>query len=110
MEFEKDTPTPDADRRLAETKKLTLEPLHTDIGPDEEPESTVVARHLSEGALANAPNDTEQEQMPVKPSASLLGNEDQPKAVKRGKTIIIVVTVLVVVGIILTAIGLSLQL
>ena len=111
MEFEKNTPASDEDRRLAETKKLTLEPLHTDIAPEDEPDAAIISRHLNAGALANAPNDTEQAQAPVKPSSGLLEPAEQPKTtIKRGKTVIVVVTILVATGIVLTAIGLSLQL
>jgi hypothetical protein len=111
MEFEKDTPTSDEDRRLAEAKKLTLAPLHTDVAPEGEPDAAVVARHLTEGALANAPNDTEQDQTHVKPSSGLLDDpKTQSSTVKRGKIIVIIVTLLVIIGIIVTAIGISLQL
>lgn len=109
MEFEKDKPASDADRRLAETKKLTLEPLHTDLAPDKEPDAAIVARHLTEGALPNAPNDTEQAQMAVKPSNGLLSPDNHSGTLRRGKVIIVVGTLLVVAGIIATAVIVSMQ-
>jgi hypothetical protein len=108
MEYDKITLASDADRRLAEAKKLTLEPLHGDIAQDKEPDAAVVARHLTEGALANAPNDTEQTAVSVQPSTGLLGSTNESRAVRQGKSVIIATTVLVVVGIVVTAISLSL--
>lgn len=61
MEFEKNTPSvSDEQRRLAETKKLTLEPVHGDITPDDIADSQVAAQHLISPAIENAPNDREQ--------------------------------------------------
>lgn len=77
MEFDQDTPASEEDRRLAEAKKLTLTPLHSDVAPEPEPDAEVVARHLNDGVLANAPNDTEQSDMAVQPSKGLL-QTDQP--------------------------------
>ncbi|HMI09013.1 MAG TPA: hypothetical protein VK497_01270 [Candidatus Saccharimonadales bacterium] len=108
MEFEQKPPTSDEDRRLAEAKKLTLQPLHGDLAPEDEPDAAVVARHLTQGALANTPNDTEQASVPVRPSTGLLDHTDEPQATKQSKKVILVITALVVAGTILTTIVLSL--
>ncbi|HEX6416360.1 MAG TPA: hypothetical protein VFZ62_02435 [Candidatus Saccharimonadales bacterium] len=47
-------------RLKAETKQVTLQPLHEDVKADEIPDSERVAHHLAAGPLANIPNDTEQ--------------------------------------------------
>ena len=108
MEFDKITPASDADRRLAEAKKLTLEPLHTDIAPEAEPDATVVARHLTEGALANVSNDTEQAGMPVQPSKGLLTNPDGIKPSMRPKTSFVILVAIVVLGGVCVGLGLTL--
>lgn len=70
MEFEDITPVSDADRRLAEAKKLTLQPMHTNVAPDEEPSSVIASRHINEPAIANIPTDTEESASLVQPSKS----------------------------------------
>jgi hypothetical protein len=98
MEFEKDTPASDVDRRLAETKKLTLEPLHADIAPEAEPEAEVVARHLADGAIANISNDTEQSTAPVQPSKGLLTSNDTEQSSMRPRISLIIIAVVIIVG------------
>ncbi len=78
MEFDKETPVSDEERRLAETKKLTLQPVHADVAPDEMSDGETVARHLAGPAIANAPNDTEQDTRPVMPSKELLEAKPLP--------------------------------
>lgn|GEM_PF-1443945 len=69
MEFDKDTASvSDEQRRSAETKKLTLEPIHGDVTPEETPDSEVVAQHLTGPAIQNAPNDIEQGRQPIQPA------------------------------------------
>jgi hypothetical protein len=89
MEFDNNTPVSDEQRRLAESKQITLHPVHTDIQPEGPSGSEIVARHLNEPAIANIENDTEQNKEPLQPSDGLLG---QPEADKRasGFTIAIV--------------------
>lgn len=60
MEFETNTPANDEARRLAESKKLTLQPLHADTTPDERPDTEIVAKHIIEGPVANLANDSEE--------------------------------------------------
>ena len=97
MEFDKNTPASEEDRRLAEAKKLTLEPLHSDIAPEPEPDAEIVARHLNDGALANVPNDTEQASNAVQPSKGMLQNK-QPVKRRLGPKPSFVVLLIVVVG------------
>lgn len=61
MELETNTPISNEARLHAQAKKLTLEPVHADIAPDDMPDSVVVANHLRDGAIANASNDVEQD-------------------------------------------------
>jgi hypothetical protein len=75
MEFEKDAPTSDADRRLAEAKKLTLQPLHADITPDAVQDSEIATRHIIEPAIANASNDMEDSATRIMPTQSLLDSQ-----------------------------------
>lgn len=72
MEFEDNKPVSDEDRRLAEAKKLTLQPLHTDIGPEILSDSEIATRHIIEPAITNTSNDTEQMAAQVMPTKSLL--------------------------------------
>ena len=73
MEFEENRPTSEADRRLAEAKKLTLQPVHADIQPDDVPDSAIAARHVNEPAIANVSTDTEEATTQLQPTQSILG-------------------------------------
>jgi hypothetical protein len=98
MEFDEKAPTPDEDRRLAEAKKLTLEPLHTDIAPEAEPDAEITARHLTNGPVANAPNDTEQMSVPLQPSKGLLSSSDGQPVSTQPKKNFVLLLILVVAG------------
>ena len=65
MELETNTPVSDEARLLAQSKKLTLEPVHTDVTADEVPDAVVVGQHLAQGAIANIDTDTEQNAAPI---------------------------------------------
>jgi hypothetical protein len=71
MEFEDNRPVSDDDRRLAEAKKLTLQPIHLDVVPDDPADSLIAARHLTEPAIGNVLNDTEESTTRVLPTRSL---------------------------------------
>ena len=62
MEFDKNTQGTISDeaRLKAETKQVTVQPLHDDIAPEDIPDSEIAAHHLNAGPIANSPNDTEQ--------------------------------------------------
>lgn len=72
MEFEANAPTSDADRQRAETKKLTLQPLHNDVTPDNLEDSEIATRHIIAPAIANISNDTEESTSYISPTKSLL--------------------------------------
>ena len=72
MEFEDNRPTSEADRRLAEAKKLTLQPVHADIRPEDMLDSEIAARHVNGPAIANASNDVEELTTQLQPTQSLL--------------------------------------
>ena len=60
MELETNTSPQDDARLLAQAKKLTLQPVHADVSPEDLPDSIVVAQHINGGAVANLDIDTEQ--------------------------------------------------
>lgn len=60
MEFETNTTASDEARRLAESKKLTLQPLHSDTAPEDRPDTEIIAKHIAEGPVANLANDSEE--------------------------------------------------
>jgi hypothetical protein len=84
MELNNNSPVSDEQRRLAEAKKVTLQPLHADIRPEDRPDAEIVAQHMHETPLANIPSDTEQDTMPVQPSKELLGRKDTKKPARTG--------------------------
>lgn len=65
MELETNTPLPDEARLLAQSKKLTLEPVHANVTADDTPDAVVVGQHLAQGAIANIDADTEQNASPI---------------------------------------------
>ncbi|MNH50012.1 hypothetical protein D3C73_16160 [compost metagenome] len=81
MEFETNQPADDDQRRLAEAKKITLQPLHAGITPDPIPDAEIAARR----SLETSPNisiDTENTTVSqlIQPSKSALNKStiDQP--------------------------------
>lgn len=78
MEFEASAPISDADRRQAETKKLTLQPLHSDITPDALEDTQIAAQHVIAPAIANIGNDTEESTSRILPTKSLLDAHTSP--------------------------------
>jgi len=89
MEFEKNTSVSDEQRRLAETKKLTLEPVHNDVAPEDISDSQVVAQHLMNPAIENAPNDIEQSKRVVTPAKSTPDTAPQTSRTPKSSTKII---------------------
>lgn len=84
MENDNNSPVSDEQRRLAEAKKVTLQPLHADIQPEDQPDAEIVAQHMHETPLANIPSDTEQDTLPVQPSKELLERKDTKKPARTG--------------------------
>jgi hypothetical protein len=60
--------TSEDERRQAEARNVTIEPLHQDITPESEPDSVAVAQHVNGPAIANAPNDIEQDSTLILPA------------------------------------------
>jgi len=90
MEFDDNTPASDEQRRLAESKKITLQPVHTGIQPEDLPDAEIAARHINEPAVANVENDTEQNKPPLQPSSGLLNQPEDDKRASGGFTVAIV--------------------
>jgi len=98
MEFDnQNTPVSDDQRRLAESKKLTLQPVHGDVAPEETPDSEIAAHHLSDPAIANVTNDTEQTASLVQPSKGLLAEHPAESARKKRSPLPVVIVAAVVV-------------
>lgn len=83
MEFDNNnTPTPqdnDEARKLAEAKRVTVQPLHNDVTP--EPDAAEVTREANGPAAPNTPNETEQTKPVIEPSREILnqpGPQQQP--------------------------------
>ena len=90
MEFDNTTPVSDEQRRLAESKKITVQPVHADIQPDDLPASEIAAHHLNAPAIANIEDDTEQNKAPIQPSSGLLSQSEDDKRTSGGFTVAIV--------------------
>ncbi|HTJ73255.1 MAG TPA: hypothetical protein VL481_01520, partial [Verrucomicrobiae bacterium] len=78
MEFDNNTPASDEQRRLAEAKKITIQTVHTDIQPDDLPDTEIATRHVLEPAIPNVSTDVEQNTTPIAPSAGVLKRETTP--------------------------------
>jgi hypothetical protein len=91
MEFDNNTPVSDEQRRLAESKQITLQPVHADIQPEDQSDSEIATRHINEPAIANIENDTEQNKEPLRPSDGLLSHSEAGEHTS-GFTIAIVAT------------------
>lgn len=104
MEFEdtNNQSASDEARRLAESRKLTLNPVHADVAPDPRPDSEDVARHVNGPAIANVPNDTEETAGAIRPSQGVL-NAPSVETQRRGNAAI--VTVVVSLAVVVAAVG-----
>lgn len=76
MEFETNTATPDDARLLAQAKKVTIAPIHTDVTPDDLPDSVIAAQHVNSGAIPNASNDIEQDTAAIVPVETIHESPD----------------------------------
>jgi hypothetical protein len=101
MEFDKNMqqPVSDEERRLAETKKLTLEPVHADVVPEAVSDSAIASRHLIEPAIANVANDTEQDASHVQPSKGFL--QDEASNTKKHRSQVVPVIAVLGVGVVI---------
>jgi hypothetical protein len=76
------TPITDEQRRLAESKKLTLQPVSSRVVTDDLPDEQIATNHMVGPTLPNTTNDIEQNSAPIQPSASALENDTQPSSRK----------------------------
>jgi len=60
MEFEKNAPVSDEQRHLAEAKRITLQPAHTNVAPEDISDSEIARRHINGQPIGNVSNDIEQ--------------------------------------------------
>lgn len=77
MEFEENKPTSDEDRRRAESKKLTLQPVHADVIPEPLSPSESAVHYDNAPAVANISSDTEEIASVMQPTKSLIGSESK---------------------------------
>lgn len=102
MEFDKNTQTiSDEARRIAETKQVTLQPIHGDVTPEDRPDAEIVANHMSAPPIANASNDTEQTAPLIQPSREL--DDTPPSAAPDSKVSPVKITIAVGVVIVCAA-------
>jgi len=80
MEFDNNAPISDEQRKLAETKRVVIEPVHSNIEPETRPDGEVAAHHLVEPPAANTSNDIEQTAIPIQPSESM---RSQPAPIQK---------------------------
>lgn len=77
MEFDNNSPVSDDQRRLAETKRITLQPMHIDVTPEPVPESEIAANYAARPMAANVDIDTEQNVSLIQPSKGLTGSAER---------------------------------
>jgi hypothetical protein len=92
MEFEGDKPVSEAERHLAESRSVTLQPIHTDVAPEALPAEAVAAAHLNGEVIGNVIGDIEQEAPLVQPLASGVAPAAST-TLQKGRTLRITLTV-----------------
>lgn len=102
MEFDNTTtPVRDEQRRLAESKKITLQPVHDNIQPEDTPDSEIASRHLADPLISNnSVGDSEDSSSAVQPSKGVLSAHDDRAAMRitaiaTGSVIVITVGIFV---------------
>ena len=100
MEFDQNSPISDEQRRLAETKRVTLRPLHANIMPEDTPDAEIAAKHAADPAIGNIAIDTEQNQKSVQPTKSALKDHlEVGQTPRTGAVVITIVIAITIVGI-----------
>lgn len=74
MEFEGDKPISEADRSLAKSRLVTIQPLHSDISPEDLPSEAVAAAHLSSEMIGNVIGDIEQDAPRMQPTVATVAS------------------------------------
>jgi hypothetical protein len=100
MEFEKDAPVSDDQRRLAETKKVTVQPVHIGVAPDDVSNSDIANSHINGQPIANVYTDIEQD-APMLQQAHTTTRQESPSDHK--KSAIMMATILGVASVLLVA-------
>lgn len=99
MEFDNNSPVSDEQRRLAETKRVTLQPIHANVEPEATPDAEIAA-HASEPPVGNITIDTEQNNKPLLSSRSALRNlEVTDSSPRTGAVVITIVIAITIVGV-----------
>jgi len=83
MEFDNTTSVSDEQRHLAQSKKITVQPLHEDTAAESLSDTEIATRHLIEPAIANIAADTEQNAAPLQPSEGLISALEADKQANR---------------------------
>ncbi len=106
MEFENDQPADDEQRRLAEAKKITLQPLHAGITPDPIPDAEIAAQKTRETS-PNIPIDSEDTNVSelLQPSKSALDKPlgNKPAAIDTRSWPAVVTPIVILLVIVATA-------
>ncbi|MDN5274794.1 MAG: hypothetical protein JWP06_695 [Candidatus Saccharibacteria bacterium] len=90
MEFEKDAPVSDEQRQLAEAKKITVQPAHTNIIPEDISDSEIANQHINGQPIGNVRNDIEQD-MPTLRPADDTTHSSAPEIHKRSLMMIVII-------------------
>lgn len=101
MEFEGDKPVSDAERHLAETRQVTIQPLHSGITPDDLPADAVAAAHLNGSIVGNVTGDIEQDAPLVQPLTGAIAAGSTTHKSHTGRNILTVVGLILFVLVIL---------
>ncbi len=100
MEFDNNSPVSDEQRRLAEAKRITLQPIHSNITPEDTPDAETAAQHAGDPPIKNIETDIEQNRQPLLSTRSALRNlEAAGSSPRTGAAVITVVVAITIVGI-----------
>lgn len=91
MEFEGDKPVSEAERHLAESRQVTIQPLHSGIVPDDLPADAIAAAHLNGSVVGNVTGDIEQEAPLVQPLTSAIAAGNTTHKGHTGRVILTIV-------------------
>src|SRR5437868_4351135 len=91
MEFEGDKPVSEAERHMAQSRQVTMQPVHADVVPDDLPAEAVAAAHLDGTVIANVTGDIEQDTPLVRPLAAVLAAADASHKAHTGRIVLTVI-------------------
>lgn len=97
------TPAPDDAKRLAEAKRVTIQPLHPEVAPEELPDSQVAAEQDNSPTIGNVAGDIEQNASPVPPARDTPHpSPDTTPPVRHSSLMIYLAAIILGIGIIST--------